>query len=317
MQQAQQQAAMAQQAQMMQQAMMMQAQQQLQARQQEMIKLLKNERMRSLRIDIETDSTIRSDLTRNMQSMTQFVGGSAQYFQSIAPIVQTGGMSKVAAVKIYSAFARNFKLGKEVDDILDQLADQAEQAEKQQPQPDPKQMEVMARIEIEKARAQREGEKHAGEMQVMAIEQEMKKQEFAMNMADREADRGMKADEMMLKKGDHDLKVSEYDLKSRQADEQNAIAREGMQLKAAGKDVGTKVQVGLGSDDDDMKGFLEAFARMGEMITKAIIQSQENTAKLIAAGNQQVVAAVTAPKTVKTPDGRIYTSQTQTPPRLN
>jgi len=76
--------------------------------------LLKSDNMRKWRIDIETDSTIRADLTRNMESMAQFVQGSAQYFQAVAPIVQIGGMTQVAAVKIYSAFARNFKLGKEV-----------------------------------------------------------------------------------------------------------------------------------------------------------------------------------------------------------
>jgi hypothetical protein len=46
-------------------------------------------------------------------------------------------------------------------------------------------------------------------------------------------------------------------------------------------------------------------------ILNAMVASQAHTAELIAAGNRQVVAAITAPRTMTTPDGRVYTAQTE------
>jgi hypothetical protein len=42
-----------------------------------------------------------------------------------------------------------------------------------------------------------------------------------------------------------------------------------------------------------------------------IMKGNEGIAKLIAQGNDNVVKAITAPKSVTTPDGRTYTSQTR------
>ena len=250
--------------------------------------LLKSDNMRKWRIDIETDSTIRADLTRNMESMAQFVQGSAQYFQAVAPIVQTGGMTQVAAVKIYSAFARNFKLGKEVDDILDKLASEAEQAMQAQAgkQPeDPKMIEMQGKMELEKQRFGLEQEKHQQEMAFKGQEMQMKMGEMQMNAQTQQQEMGMRREEMI---------------------NNNAVAREGLQIKREGKDTGTKVQVGTG--DESMQMFAQAIAALGKMM----MQAQQSTAELIAQGNEQVIAAITAPKTITTPDGRAYTAITGT-----
>ena len=55
------------------------------------IELLKNDAMVSYRIDIETDSTVRGDVARNMEQMTQFVQGSGAFFQGMAPAVESRG----------------------------------------------------------------------------------------------------------------------------------------------------------------------------------------------------------------------------------
>lgn len=270
------------------------------------IQLLKSN-MRDYRIDVETDSTIRGDLTRNQEAMAQFVQGSAQYFAAIAPIVQAGGMSKTAAVTIYSAFARNFKLGKEVDAVLDGLADEATKAEQaaqaQGPKPDPEVEKAKAQIEAEKQKAAIATQKGQAELALMQqkgqLEMDLATRKFEMDSAFRakEAEQKFQANGMM----------SDQALQLKREQGQAALI-----AKLSGKS--TK---GIDKDADAqeaemvMKGLTQLGQAIAEMAKTSAASSQQMAA-LIAQGNANLMKAVTAPKVVTTPDGRTYTSQTAT-----
>lgn len=176
-----------------------------------MVKLLKDDRMRGYRIDIETDSTIQGDAARNQESMARFIEGSGAYFTAVAPMVQAGAMSKTAAVKIYSSFARYFKLGKEADAVLDQLADEAMQADQeaaqQGPPPNPEMEKVKAQIEGDKAKLQIEGQKAQLDAQVKTqtaqADQQGKREEAMLKTQ-------MMREEMALKR---EMAIMEFQLK--------------------------------------------------------------------------------------------------------
>jgi hypothetical protein len=230
--------------------------------------------------------------------MAAFVGGSAQYFAAVAPIVQSGGMSKTAAVTIYSAFARNFKLGKEVDAVLDALADEADKAEKmaaQQPPPtDPELEKIKAQIEGDKARLQIEMQKAQMDGQIKQADMQMKAQgaqdDGAMKQQTAQQDFSLKREIALL---DMELKkiiaMEELQLKKMQADSD-------AKLKTRGQD-------NLKQDSADMTAALGSLGKL-------IADGNKQTGQLIAQSNQQLVKALTAPKSVVTPDGRVYTAQT-------
>lgn len=160
--------------------------------------LVKDDRMRAYRIDIETDSTIKGDVTRNMGNMAQFVQGSAQYFTAFGA-AQQAGFPLDALVTIYSAFARNFKLGKQVDDILDKLPEMLAQ-QMQQKGPDPEQQ----KIELEKQRmamdAQMAQDKAAADAQAAQSEVPLKQMDLQLKQMDlkiKEMDLRIKAQQMM------------------------------------------------------------------------------------------------------------------------
>jgi hypothetical protein len=122
------------------------------------IKLLRNDIRRTYLIDIETDSTIRGDLVRSQQNMSQFLQGTAQFFGSLVPLIQSGTFPQelaASAVTVYEAFSRQFKLGKQVEDKLSELSKAAEEKMKapQQPKPDPKMEEAKARMDLENKKA--------------------------------------------------------------------------------------------------------------------------------------------------------------------
>lgn len=150
--------------------------------------LLRDDLMRSFKIDVESDSTIRADLTRNQQVMGEFVQGTAAYISAVGPAVQAGLLPPNVAVDIYAAFARNFKLGKQVEDSLDKLSENSNK-QAQQPQPpkqDPEMVKAQAEIQIEQQRMQMEQQKaeHDAMLQQKKIEAEiaLKKMEMEMKL---------------------------------------------------------------------------------------------------------------------------------------
>lgn len=98
------------------------------------VDLMRNDVLRTYRIDVETDSTIRGDISRTQQNITQFVEGFGGFVQSIGPAVQSGMFPLPVAVDLLTAFSRAFKLGRQAEDALENLKQTAEQQAAQQQQ---------------------------------------------------------------------------------------------------------------------------------------------------------------------------------------
>lgn len=91
----------------------------------EMELILANPIAQRYKVDVESDSTIRADVTRRKGEMAEFLAGSGQYFAAVGPLVQQGQLPPDVAIGIYLATARLFKLGKSVEDLLDGMVKQA------------------------------------------------------------------------------------------------------------------------------------------------------------------------------------------------
>jgi hypothetical protein len=207
----------------------------------EVEQLLRDDTMRGFRIDVESDSTIRADLTRNQAMMSQFLEGTAAYMTSIGPAVVQGFFPADIAVEIYSAFARNYRLGKQAEDALDRLADQAKKTADQPPKPDPK-------VEIEKMKAeaaqqkaqldaQAQQQKMQGEQQKLAADLQAQQQKHQMELEMMQAELQMQREEMQImreKMGmEMQAKQQEMALDAQQAEQQAAIDTEAMERKAS------------------------------------------------------------------------------------
>lgn len=167
----------------------------------EIEQLLRNDATRNFRVDVESDSTIRADLSRNQQNMTQFLQGTAQFAQAMGPIVMTFKDMTPAVMEVYSAFARNFKLGKQAEDALDGVADKARQLvdnpQPQQKDPAVAAQEAKSQADMQKAQLdlqtaqqkhQMEMEKMQAELQIKREELQIKQQELQMKAQSQHAD---------------------------------------------------------------------------------------------------------------------------------
>jgi hypothetical protein len=182
------------------------------------------------RIDVESDSTIRADLTRQKQEVAQFLQGASSYFAAVAPLVQQGALPADAAVEIFAATSRMFNLGKSVEDTLEKMVTEArtkaDAARKQQPgqpgapsqQPPPpspemikasldadaaKQEEGRRTTEFE-ARMNREAQLHdiqtkkaATELAIKVLDEELRKVELQIKRFDLASKTGVVVPPMM------------------------------------------------------------------------------------------------------------------------
>lgn len=255
---------MAQQAQTMQQPVPPQAEEALKApAAEEVEQMLRDDLMRSYRIDVETDSTVRGDLTRNQENMVQFVQGTAGYIQAVGPAVQAGLLPPDLAITIFGSFARNFRLGRQVDIALEQAAEAAaEMAKQPKPeQPNPELMKAEAEIkakeadiqlkaksaemdmamkdkEFQMAYAQMERE-HEMEREKLLFEFELKREEHAMNMAFKGEEQAIKLDALktntMMGIERHGAELDMMARNASMAEEKNKATIEATKAKAKAK----------------------------------------------------------------------------------
>lgn len=139
--------------------------------------VLREDVMRSYRIDIESDSTIRGDLSRNQSIMNNFLQGTAQFAAAMGPLVMQSPQLLPMVFEIYAAFARQFKLGRQAEAAIDKAIDGARkqsQQPPQPPQPDPKAEAAKAKAgaDIKKAEMQMERDTRKHQMDMERMERE-------------------------------------------------------------------------------------------------------------------------------------------------
>jgi hypothetical protein len=152
------------------------------------VELLRGGVTRAYRIDIETDSTIRGEVRQQQQNAAQFLEGTASFVQAFAPAIESGMVPADVAVDIYSGFARFFRLGKQVEDALARMAQQAqEQARNPQPPP-PSPEEIKAKMEQQKNEAQmgRLQQKHQMDMKAKDAEFSFKQKSAELDYMSKE-----------------------------------------------------------------------------------------------------------------------------------
>lgn len=167
----------------------------------QVLQLFRSEQ-RSFRIDIETDSTIRADMTRNQEQMNQFLAGTGQYAQAMAGAAQQFGPSIMPVMaEVYTAFARKFKLGKQAEDALDKLSTMAQQmAQNPQEKPDPEQQKLEAQLAADQQRNQMEMQtaQQKAALETQALQAKIDHEERMAQLKEREMMMKIQAQERQL-----------------------------------------------------------------------------------------------------------------------
>jgi len=208
-----------------------QAQQMLsQPSQEEVMQLLQDDISRNYRIDIESDSTIRNDLSRNQQTMNMFLQGTAQFGQAMGPIIMADASMKPVVMEIYGAFARQFKLGRQAEDAIEAATEQAQKTKDQPPPPDPKVEAEKMKAEVAKQKAdmdaQAQQQKMQMEQQKAQMDLQAAQQKHAMELQKMQAELQMQREEIQIMR-------EKMGLEMQAAQQKAAVDAQAMEHKAA------------------------------------------------------------------------------------
>lgn len=129
------------------------------------LKLLRDDKMRSFHIDIETDSTIALNEQEDKQSVTEFLGALGQFLGTFGPMVaQMPALAPVAAEVLLFA-TRHFKAGRGLETAIEQAVAQMEQQAAQPKPPSPEQQKAQAQIQQGQAKLQIDAQATQGDLQ--------------------------------------------------------------------------------------------------------------------------------------------------------
>lgn len=134
------------------------------------LELLKNEPMRSFRIEISTDSMINIDEDKEKADRVEFLGAVSGYLEKAVVAGQNAPEIVPMLLDLLKFGVIGFKVGKSVEGMIDQTADQIkekmEQAAMQPPPPDPEQLKQQA--EMQQAQAKMQADQQAEQMRIQA-----------------------------------------------------------------------------------------------------------------------------------------------------
>ena len=148
----------------------------------EMRQIMQSDKLRSYRIDIETDSTVFEDAQMERQSRIEFVNTLGGYLEKALSVVQVAPELTPLAFQAMEFMVRGFKVGREFEDTIEEAKQNAMQAQQQQqqqgPQQNPAMMMVQQKSQLDQAELQQKGQLKSAELQQdMQIERAKMNQE--------------------------------------------------------------------------------------------------------------------------------------------
>lgn len=156
----------------------------------DVIKLLRDDELRGFSIDIETDSTILTDENEEKANRAEFLQVLTGAIPSLAPLVQSGEAGAKFAGGLLKFALAPYRAGRELDGMVDEFIDNAEQmAGQQEGQQDDNQGLIEAQnklAEAEMAKAQAQTMKVEADGQLKAAQLQQKQMELEQKYADAE-----------------------------------------------------------------------------------------------------------------------------------
>jgi hypothetical protein len=254
----------------------------------ECMQILRDDKQRSYRVDIETDSTISGDQAMDQKSVTELLTGVSTFITNAGPAVAAGYLPLEAAKAMLMSAVRRFRMGREVEDALDMIGEDDDGAagggQEAQAMQQAQQQEQQAAAQAEQMKMQIEQQNSALKAQEVQQRAEMEQVKLQLDAKIQQASLTMQEQEIALKERDMSLKEFEVQKPDPdpniklQADMQ--MAREKMEFDASEADKQRQVdlakaimaefngpEVNMTSPEDALARASEIMARINEVVS--------------------------------------------------
>jgi hypothetical protein len=251
----------------------------------ECMQVLRDDKQRSYRVDIETDSTIAGDQAMDQKSVTELLTGVSTFITNAGPAVAAGYLPLDAAKAMLMSAVRRFRMGREVEDALDMIGENEDgaagdgqeiQAQQQQEQAAAAQADQM-KIQMEQQNSAIKAQEAQAKAQIEQDKMQLDAKVQQASLMIQEQEIGLKERDMALK--EFEAQKPEPDVGMRiQADMQ--MAREKMEFDASEADKQRQVdlakaimaefngpEVNMTSPEDALARASEIMARINEVVS--------------------------------------------------
>lgn len=225
-----------------------------------------------MRVDVESDSTVRADTSKGKQEMSEFLRGTAEFFSAMGPVVAQAPQTAAPLAQMYASFARQFRLGRQAEDALEEFAEIARQTAEAPPPPNPEAEAKQAEMQLKAQELDLKAQESQGRMQAEGQKLGFEAQKAQAELQEAQVDREIKGVELRIKLAELRLKEAESGVK--QAD----LALKG---EAQTADIGLKRDQ---MDLSEAEAEFDAAARVREM--DATERENERRAKQPEKANQ-------------------------------
>lgn len=156
------------------------------------------------RIDVESGSTSRADLGQAKEEMQGFLTAAAGYFQTVFPLGQMIPEAAPSLILIFQQFSRYFKLGRQVEDAIDQFSQSiakgvAQQAGQPKP-PSPEEVKAQAAQAKAEADMQQLQAKAQVDQQKAATDAQAQQQKAALDSQTAQQDAALEAEKRQFER---------------------------------------------------------------------------------------------------------------------
>lgn len=144
----------------------------------DVMELLRDNVLRRFRIDIEVDSTIVGDESQERQDRSQFIEATTKFISAWGPLVAANPLLAPMAGQLLLFGARSFRIGNELEEVIEETVDkiEAHAANPPLPQPNPAEQaklqatQMKAKAEIQKAQIGAQQAQVEGQLKIAAAE---------------------------------------------------------------------------------------------------------------------------------------------------
>ena len=273
------------------------------------LQLLKNDKLRGFRIDIETDSTVPVDKATEQQNRVEFMSAIGSFLQGIIPAVEQGAIPVKMAREALLFVVRGFKVGTELEETLELLGQDQDEAQ---------QLAEIKRVQAQMQEEMAALKKENADLKNDAVNKQRQAElDMAIDKAkaanDMEIDRQKAANEERIKsiQAEHGEQV-----KGMQAQHQNELNEHKSRSEIAMKAEAAKQpqQISLQSEAPEANKRLDAIMK-SEQQQNQILAKLLETSTATAQALQQILAHQQKPKnrkaTAMLPSGPVEFSMTE------
>lgn len=148
------------------------------------LKLLRQDKMRSFRIDVETDATVAPDQQKEKETRVEFLTAVAPFLEKAAQVGTMAPQLVPLLMKMLEFGVRGFRAGRTLESAIEetislseQMQQQAQQAGPQQPPPDPQAEAMAAKLKAETDKINQELARLTAQIEADKAENERKRLE--------------------------------------------------------------------------------------------------------------------------------------------